>query len=130
MSLTDFFSFINPSLSWARACKKHFYQLSERKRIHRHRHRHHFLHWLNLISRYPCVVQQMETLIVHQSWARRNRNPQLRDSLTYGHASTLKRYYDNLTYCCFFTIFCDDLSTAGYIQKIKDSSLKRTRFQK
>ena len=58
MSLTDFFSFIKPSLSWARACK-YFCQLGEI--ILQRNHPHHFIVKHQIIS----VVKQMGSLIVH-----------------------------------------------------------------
>ena len=58
MSLTDFFSFIKPSLSWARACK-YFCQLGEI--ILQRNHPHHGFVKHQVIS----VVKQMGSLIVH-----------------------------------------------------------------
>ena len=52
MSLTYFFSFIKPSLSWARACK-YFCQLGEI--ILQRNHPHHFIVKHQIIS----VVKQM-----------------------------------------------------------------------
>ena len=102
MSLTDFFSFIKPSLSCARACKKTFYQLTEKESI------------VIVIVTTSCIGSIKISVCCSTNgdincappvWATRNRNPQLRDNLAYCDVSTLKRYCDNLAYCELLAIF-------------------------